>query len=37
MAILLADIMVFILGIFFAIGLFFDPYNTAGWGLDQGP
>eukprot|EP00913_Durusdinium_trenchii_P027270 g25584.t1 len=31
MAILLADIMVFILGIFFAIGLFFDPYNTAGW------
>ncbi|CAJ1387780.1 unnamed protein product [Effrenium voratum] len=31
LAIGLADILIFLLGIFFAIGVFFDPFNTAGW------
>ena len=28
-AMALADLMLFLLGLFFAIGVFFDPYNTA--------
>lgn len=31
-AIVLADILIFLLGVFFAMGIFFDPFNTVGWG-----
>lgn len=31
MAIALADVLIFILGIFFSLGIFFDPYNTVPW------
>lgn len=30
-AIVLADILIFLLGLFFAMGIFFDPFNTGGW------
>ena len=29
-AIVLADILIFLLGLFFAMGIFFDPFNTVG-------